>query len=282
LIEEGRAELHSEMSPVDKAIVLAGGVLEMIKKDISKFTILMDYLSDWFGLAWNWPIHDSSPGTFFTFLSNTVKKMESDIHCKISIMQEDKEARYDLENRVESILMSKEDTSAEGSTEDTSAEDSDLEEAQAVSESAKEASEKVKTLKQKLEESQKEVRTLEHKKIELQNEIEILKRSGVNAELLKQREKELAEVKQELKEVRDNHMETVIELSHARKKMERENSMKIHKVKEEKLKEKDQELEDLKSRRTQKDQYIVKVLQDYIDKISTLQEEIQTLKKMKQ
>jgi len=83
-----KAKLRCEMSPVDMAIVLADGVLETIKKDISKFTILMDYLSESFELALNWPTQESSPGTFFTFLSDTVKIMKSDILSKGSKLQE--------------------------------------------------------------------------------------------------------------------------------------------------------------------------------------------------
>ena len=156
LIYSRWAELRPdhEMSPVDKAIALAGSVLAFIKEDISKFTILMEYLSESFGIDLNWPTEESSPGSFVPFLTDTVKKMKEDIHSKVSTIQRAKEAQHGLEKRILNVLLSKE------------------EEMQANPESLEAI--KVKRLEKELEESQDKLTKLEQEKRELEKENECL------------------------------------------------------------------------------------------------------------
>ena len=258
LVEIETAQLcqdNRKMSPTDKATALADDVLKIVNGNISKFTILMECLSELFGLAQNWPIHESSPGSFFTFLAGTVKKMEEDISDKDSTIQRVKEAQDNLERVVDdlsSIL------GISGVLE---------KEIQAGPESL-EAIE-VETLKQELDESQKKIETLEKEKRKLQEVIKKLESCGNNAELIAQKNAELRELERELKEERQKYMEKVMELSKAQKKM-REGDLETKKN----LKK---EVADLKLELDKKNNFIQTGMEGYLRTITNLQEEVQRL-----
>ena len=278
LIDGLTAELRPdhEMSSLDKAVALAGSLLRNIKEDISKFTILMEYLSESFGLALNWPTQES-PGSFFTFLADTVKKMEKDIRGKVSKIQKAKVAQHDMEERVVNALVSKEEEMVdEGGNLEKEMEEEMQEDTQADPESL-EASKKVKRLEEELEDSREKVTKLEQEKRELEKEVENLKLSGGNADLLAQKEDELRKVEQELQESRETNMELIVELSVAQK--ERKNvalvsTKKKLQVKEKELEKKEEELAALKLELSKKDDLIRAEQQDSQCIIANLQEQI--------
>ena len=259
LVEIETAQLcqdNREMSPTDKATALADDVLKIVNGNISKFTILMECLSELFGLAQNWPIHESSPGSFFTFLAGTVKKMEEDISDKDSTIQRAKEAQDNLERVVDDL------SSILGIS-------GDLEEEMQADPESLEAIE-VKRLKQELDESRENIGTLEQEKRKLQEEIKKLESCGNNAELIiAQKNAELRELERELKEERQKYMEKVMELSKAQKKM-REGDL----VTKKNLKK---EVADLKLELDKKNNFIQTGMQGYLRTITDLQEEVQRL-----
>ena len=295
LIDTETAELRSEhpdheMSSVEKAIALANGVLKSIYEDISKFTILMEYLSKSFGLVLDWPTQESSLGNFVPFLAYSIKKMEEDIHGKVStILKGMRKATNVMSDYVVSETDSEHDEAekvdaaekvdvAENTKNSSIFTDDELKNVvDAVLKATPaevEANKNITKLTEKLKKSKEIIDSLQEKKRALEDEIrQLYKKDKKNIKELAKKKKELRQIESELKEEKDKSYQYKRKLSFAQRKLKTEQlnnrsswlkeKTKLIVEKHKDLKKKEKELEDIKSQTKT-------ILQDYLDKIVNL------------